>query len=104
MTSLVSTSLALILPFLACAGLMLSAAPAHAADPTTTTSRFALVIGSNETQSKDQKPLRFADDDAARMAELWLELGAEAELLTVFDQSSQVRFRDLVKRADQPTE
>ncbi|HLT36558.1 MAG TPA: caspase family protein, partial [Enhygromyxa sp.] len=67
------------------------------------TARFALVIGSNETRSKDQKPLRFADDDAARIAELWLELGAEVELLTVFDQSSQARFPELVKRAEQPT-
>jgi hypothetical protein len=104
MTSLVSTAFAVIVPFLACAGLMLGADSAHAAEPTAATARFALVIGSNETQSKDQKPLRFADDDAARMAELWLELGAEVELLTVFDQSSQVRFRDLVKRANQPTQ
>jgi hypothetical protein len=104
MTSLVSTAFAVIVPFLACAGLMLGSSSAHAAQPSATTARFALVIGSNETQSKDQKPLRFADDDAARMAELWLELGAEVELLTVFDQSSQVRFRELVRRADQPTQ
>lgn len=61
------------------------------------------MIGSNETSSKSQKPLRFADDDAARIAELWLELGAEVELLTVFDQASQARFPSLVKRAEQPT-
>jgi hypothetical protein len=66
--------------------------------------RFALVIGSNETQSKEQQPLRFADDDAARIAELWLELDAEVELLTVFDQASQARFPTLVKRAEQPTQ
>ncbi len=69
-----------------------------------TTARFALVIGSNETRSKEQKPLRFADDDAARIAELWLELGAEVELLTVFDQASQARFPELVKHAEQPTQ
>lgn len=68
-----------------------------------TLARFALVIGNNETSSKSQKPLRFADDDAARIAELWLELGAEVELLTVFDQSSQARFPSLVKRAEQPS-
>lgn len=70
---------------------------------TASVARFALVIGNNETSSKSQKPLRFADDDAARIAELWLELGAEVELLTVFDQSSQARFPSLVKRAEQPS-
>lgn len=103
MTSLVSTAFAVIVPILACTGLLLRPDVARAGEPASTTARFALVIGSNETKSKEQKPLRFADDDAARMAELWLELGAEVELLTVFDQSSQVRFRDLVRRADQPT-
>ncbi|MFO7564919.1 MAG: caspase family protein [Enhygromyxa sp.] len=67
------------------------------------TARFALVIGSNATRSKEQKPLRFADDDAARIAELWLELGAEVELLTVFDHVSQARFPELIERAQQPT-
>jgi hypothetical protein len=117
MTSLVSTAFAVIVPLLACAGLLLRPDPAHAGRPEgplpltgladnpqiATAARFALVIGSNETQSKKQKPLRFADDDAARIAELWLELGAEVELLTVFDQSSQARFPDLVKQAEQPT-
>ena len=75
------------------------ASPASAAR----TARFALVIGNNETLSKELKPLRFADDDAARIAELWLELGAEVELLTVFDQASQARFPSLVGRAEQPS-
>lgn len=115
MTSLVSTAFAIIVPILGCAGLLLGAGTAHAGRPEgplplaaaspepVTSARFALVIGSNETQSKKQKPLRFADDDAARIAELWLELGAQVELLTVFDQSSQARFPDLVKQAEQPT-
>ncbi|MFV8750625.1 caspase family protein [Nannocystaceae bacterium ST9] len=81
-------------------GPMPLAASTPAAKPT---AHFALIVGSNETASKTQKPLRFADDDAARMAELWLELGAEVELLTVFDQSSQARFPQLVKRAEQPS-
>lgn len=88
---------------------MLCAAEAQAGRPegpqvaAAKTARFALVVGSNETQSKEQRPLRFADDDAARIAELWLELGADVELLTVFDQASQSRFPGLVKRAEQPT-
>ena len=77
--------------------------PVRALTPDSSVARFALVVGSNETKSKEQRALRFADDDAARVAELWLELGAEVELLTVFDQSSQARFPELVKRAEQPT-
>ena len=67
--------------------------------------RFALVIANNETLGDKQgiKPLRYADDDGARMAELWRELGADVELLTVFDQSSQARFPELVKSAQQPS-
>lgn len=96
------------LPFLACALALLDPQPAIAGPPEgpkldASVARFALVIGSNETSSKDQKPLRFADDDAARIAELWLELGADVELLTVFDQASQARFPGLVKQAEQPS-
>src|SRR5690606_26147091 len=36
---------------------------------------FALVIGSNATLDADLSPLRFADDDAARMTELLREVG-----------------------------
>ncbi|HVH97623.1 MAG TPA: caspase family protein, partial [Enhygromyxa sp.] len=114
-----AASLALRLPIwfaLAGALALLGPRPAHAGRPEgplplasatladDEVARFALVIASNETRSKEQQPLRFADDDAARIAELWLELGAEVELLTVFDQPSQARFPALVKRAEQPTQ
>lgn len=101
-----------VLPILACtfAGAITLLGPraAQAGPPegpveSTAPAQFALIVGSNEPASKNQKSLRFADDDAARIAELWLELGAEVELLTVFDQSSQARFPKLVKRAEQPT-
>ncbi len=100
----IATLAPMVSPRLAHAGKPEGPMPLVAATPAaSTTARFALVIGSNETASKKQKPLRFADDDAARIAELWLELGAEVELLTVFDQASQARFPKLVKRAEQPT-
>ena len=65
--------------------------------------RFALVIGSNDTLDKQQSRLRFADDDAAKMAELLAMTGAEVELLTTFDRESQERFSGWVKRAHRPS-
>ena len=64
--------------------------------------RFALVVGSNATLDDGQRPLRFADDDAARMAELLREAGATVELLTTFDTESQARFGAEVRRAKRP--
>jgi hypothetical protein len=106
------STMPLVLPILACALAFLGPNSAEAGPPEgklqgptapESPAQFALIVGNNEPASKTQKSLRFADDDAARMAELWLELGAEVELLTVFDQSSQARFPKLVKRAEQPT-
>src|SRR5690606_5677044 len=48
-------------------------------------------------------PLRFADDDAARIAELLVEVGVDVELLTTFDRDSQALFPALVKTAAAPT-
>ena len=73
------------------------------ASPTGETRRFALVVGVNATRSAKQAPLRFADDDAARMAELLEEAGVDVTLLTSFDRDSQETYPDLVKRAEQPT-
>ncbi|MBW2465612.1 MAG: caspase family protein [Deltaproteobacteria bacterium] len=70
---------------------------------TANTERFALVIGNNGTLDKSQSPLRFADDDAARMTELLRGIGAQVELLTTFDQDSQAVFQDLVSGAKRPT-
>lgn len=63
---------------------------------------FALVIGSNHTMAADQAPLRFADDDAARMTELLLELGVDVELLATLDRETQETFPELVGRAARP--
>lgn len=73
--------------------------------PTRTTSgprRFALVIGSNHTLDSSQAALRFADDDAARVAELLTETGVDTELVTLLDRDSQALFPELVARAHRP--
>lgn len=67
------------------------------------THRFALVIGSNATLTSDAAPLRFADDDAARMAELLLEVGVDVELVATLDRDTQEQHPDLVSRAKAPT-
>lgn len=65
--------------------------------------RFALVVGSNATLDAGQAPLRFADDDAARMAELLEEVGVDVELVTTLDRDSQATHQALVGRAHPPT-
>ena len=67
------------------------------------THRFALVIGSNATLDDSQAPLRFADDDAARMATLLGEVGVDVELVATLDQESQQQHPDLVPHARPPT-
>ncbi len=67
------------------------------------TRRFALVVGTNVARDQTQAPLRFADDDAARVAMLLEETGVEVELLTTFDKDSQQLFPDLVGRTAHPT-
>ncbi|TPV94393.1 MAG: hypothetical protein B7733_15415 [Myxococcales bacterium FL481] len=90
-------------------GLLALVAPtqASASDQTATPAphveRFALVIGNNSTSSPQQAPLRFADDDAARIAEVLREAGTDVELLTTFDRDSQQLFSGLVNQAQQPT-
>jgi hypothetical protein len=84
--------------------LLLVSSPARAratnpSDESSETKRFALIIGSNATLDADQAALRFADDDAARMTELYEELGADVELVTTFDRESQATYRGLVGRA-----
>lgn len=64
--------------------------------------RFALVVGSNHTLDPDQAPLRFADDDAARITELLVQAGVDTELVTHLDRDSQAIFPGLVPRAHRP--
>lgn len=64
--------------------------------------RFALVVGSNHSLDPSQAALRFADDDAARMAELLTEAGVDTELVTHLDRDSQAMFPRLVGQARRP--
>jgi hypothetical protein len=56
--------------------------------------RFALVIGSNRSLDKKQAPLRYADDDAAKIAALLEDAAVEVTLLTTLDRDSQADFPD----------
>lgn len=65
--------------------------------------RFALVIGSNHTLDRKQAALRYADDDAAKLAAVLREADVDVELLTSLDRDSQAMFPDDVARATKPT-
>lgn len=55
--------------------------------------RFALVVGENEPAADSGlAPLRYADDDALRHAELLRAAGAQVETLVVLDDTTQRRF------------
>ncbi|MGB1699160.1 MAG: caspase family protein, partial [Nannocystaceae bacterium] len=94
---------------------MLAASVAHAEapDPVETvetvapaaqkSNHYAIVIGTNQSPREALPTLRFADDDAARMAELLEESGATVTLLTTFDTESQALYPELVSRAKRPT-
>lgn len=80
--------------------LCLAAAPALAATP-----RYAIVIGNNQppAERNDLAQLRYADDDAARYADLFSRLGADVALLSVPDAETQRRHPQLAGRAQPPT-
>lgn len=67
------------------------------------THQFALIIGSNATLDASTDPLRFADDDAAAMAELLTEVGYDVALVTTLDVESQALHPDLVRTAFDPS-
>jgi hypothetical protein len=85
------------MPAVAAPGATIAQAPAQA-EPR----RFALIVGSNHTLDASQAALRFADDDAARIAELLTETGVDTELVTQLDRDSQAMFPGLVSRAHRP--
>jgi hypothetical protein len=63
---------------------------------------FALVIGNNASLDPAVKPLRYADDDAARAYELFAAVAERAWLLTVMDADTQQAFPHLVALAQPP--
>jgi hypothetical protein len=69
---------------------------------------YLIAIGNNEPPPSERKNgplsrLRYADDDAAAMARLAREQGAEVTLLSVLDPDSQRRFPGLTRQALPPT-
>lgn len=88
---------------------VLATSDARAAQPATSlltrvhAKRFALVIGSNHTLDRKQAKLRYADDDAAKLAAVLREAGVDVELLTSLDRDSQAMFPDDVALATKPT-
>lgn len=65
--------------------------------------RYVLALGNDAPVTPGLAPLRFADDDAARMFELLAPGAAEAILLTRFDADSQALFGPLLPVARPPT-
>lgn len=64
--------------------------------------RFALVVGSNHALDDSLDPLRFADDDAAQMAEVLTEAGVDVALVTTLDRDSQALFPRWVSASHRP--
>ncbi len=68
-----------------------------------TAARFALVVAENRPFAGTLEPLRFADDDGVRYAELFEAIGVETELLSVLDAETQARHPFWAARSRAPT-
>lgn len=62
--------------------------PARASAPVES-ALFALVIGVNRNPEREQPPLHYADDDAARYLDLFRSLGARTTLLSTLDENTR---------------
>ena len=76
---------------------LLWSAPAWAANRS-----YALVVGNSTSLTPGVRPLEFADDDAARYAELLDEVSNRVVLLTVLDPDAQQVHPGLAVRARPP--
>ena len=65
--------------------------------------RFALVVAENQPVGGTLQPLRYADDDGLRYAELLRSSGAQVELLTVLDDETQRRYPGAAQGTRPPT-
>ena len=64
---------------------------------------YALIVANNASLSEARAPLRFADDDGARYAELFGVIAEEVRLYSVFDAETQRTFPDQTDRAVPPS-
>lgn len=68
-----------------------------------TVRRYALIIGVNQPAKPEQRPLRFADDDAVRFYEVFRQLPGEAALFALLDDETQALFPEAVAEAELPS-
>ena len=71
-------------------------------NPVPATHTYAVIVATNEAPGEVLRPLRYADDDGARYAELLGLLGGPIELLTVLDRDTQALHPGLADRARTP--
>ena len=64
--------------------------------------RYAVVIGVNEPARPEQRPLRFADDDAVRFYEVFREIAVDVELFSLLDDETQRLYPAVVPQAALP--
>lgn len=75
-----------------------------AAAVSSTVARHAIVVGSNHPlPGSGYDVLQYADDDAVRFHEYFLELGIDSVLLTTPDRETETRYPALAKEARRPT-
>lgn len=86
-------------------GLALASLLALGATPAAAAPGYAIVIGTNASPPEDPSlaPLRFADDDALRYADLFGRLGVAVRLLTVLDTDTQRRHPGRAATTTPPT-
>lgn len=87
---------------LAFALLPILCSPVLAGEPPEPGATFALIIGNNTSIDSELKPLRFADDDAARYFELFRILGARTYLLTRADENTRRLHPQAVAESREP--
>jgi hypothetical protein len=64
--------------------------------------RYAVITGQGRALDPKVPPLEFADDDAARYAELFGQIGDDVTVLAVLDPENQKRHGDVAARARKP--
>lgn len=96
------------LPKIVCWGSLFSLLALGASEPVAqasaakTIQRYVLIIANNHSLDKGVRPLRFADDDAARYYQLFELTAAKTALFTVFDDDTARLYPKLSRRASPP--
>jgi hypothetical protein len=83
-------------------GVLVGVALLWQTDANAETRRYALVTAWNLAADPKVEPLEFADDDAARYAELFDAIADQVEVHAVLDQKTQALFPAIARRARPP--